>query len=86
MRVQSVQALAQSTIQDLHNKLAAKTGEVEGCQRQLQAAPSMAAVEVASLQDQIEQLSHQLQLQDQRHVKEPAMEAGSTWDASDVAL
>ena len=64
-----VQALAQSTIQDLHNKLAAKTGEVEECQRRLQAARSMAAGEVAGLQDQIEQLSHQLQLQDQRHVK-----------------
>ena len=64
-----VQALAQSTIQDLHNKLAARTGEVEECQRRLQAARSTAAGEVAGLQDQIEQLSHQLQLQDQRHVK-----------------
>ena len=64
-----MQALAQSTIQDLHNKLAAKTGEVEECQRRLQAARSMAAGEVAGLQDQIEELSHQLQLQDQRHVK-----------------
>ncbi|DBB03226.1 TPA: hypothetical protein ACH3X1_013287 [Trebouxia sp. C0004] len=73
--LEQVQALAQSTIQELHNKLAAKTGEVEGCQRRLQAARSMAAGEVASLQDQIEQLSHQLQLQDQRHVK--ALVAGS---------
>ncbi len=64
-----MQALAQSTIQDLHNKLAARTGEAEECQRRLQAARSMAAGEVAGLQDQIQQLSHQLQLQDQRHVK-----------------
>lgn len=64
-----VQALAQSTIQDLHNKLATKSGEVEECHRRLQATRSMAAGEVAGLQDQIEQLSHQLQLQDQRHVK-----------------
>ncbi|KAL0030510.1 hypothetical protein WJX79_000290 [Trebouxia sp. C0005] len=73
--LEQVQALAQSTIQDLHNKLAAKTGEVEECHRRLQAARSMAAGEVTGLQDRIEQLSHQLQLQDQRHVK--ALVAGN---------
>ncbi len=64
-----VQALAQSTIQDLHNKLAAKSAEVEDGKRRLQATRNMAANEVDDLQEQIEQLSQQLQLQDQRHVK-----------------
>ena len=64
-----VQALAQSTIQDLHNKLAARSAEVEDGERRLQAARSLAAAEVGALQDQIEQLTQQLQLQDQRHVK-----------------
>lgn len=66
-----VQALAQSTIQDLHSKLAAKSAEVEDGKRRLQASRSLAAEEAAHLQDQVEQLSHQLQLQDQRHVKVP---------------
>lgn len=66
-----VQALAQSTIQDLHSKLAAKSAEVEDGRRRLQASRSQAAEEAAHLQDQVEQLSHQLQLQDQRHVKVP---------------
>ena len=64
-----VQALAQSTIQDLHNKLAARSAEVEDGERRLQAARSLAAAEVGGLQDQIELLTQQLQLQDQRHVK-----------------
>lgn len=64
-----MQALAQSTIQDLHSKLAARTAEVEEGERRVQAARSLAAAEVAGLQDRIEQLTHQLQLQDQRHVK-----------------
>ena len=64
-----MQALAQSTIQDLHNKLAARSAEVEEGERRVQAARSLAAAEVAGLQDRIEQLTHQLQLQDQRHVK-----------------
>lgn len=64
-----MQALAQSTIQDLHNKLAARSAEVGGGEQRLQAARSLAAAEVCGLQDQIEQLTHQLQLQDQRHVK-----------------
>lgn len=64
-----VQALAQSTIQDLHHKLAARSAEVEDGERRLQAAQRQAAAEVGGLQDQIEQLNHHLQLQDQRHVK-----------------
>ena len=64
-----VQALAQSTIQDLHDKLAAKSAEVEDGQRRLQATRKLAGVEVASLQDQLEQVTHQLQVQDHRHVK-----------------
>lgn len=68
-RCSQVQALAQSTIQDLHTKLAARSAEVEDGERRLQAARSRAAAEVGSLQDQIEQLTHQLQLQDHRHVK-----------------
>ena len=64
-----MQALAQTTIQDLHNKLAAKSAEVEDGQRRLQATRKLAGVEVASLQDQLEQVTHQLQVQDHRHVK-----------------
>ena len=64
-----MQALAQSTIQDLHNKLAARSAEVEEGNRRLQAARSLAAAEVDGLQTQIEQLTHQLQLQDQRHIQ-----------------
>ena len=64
-----MQALAQSTIQDLHNQLAAKSAEVEDGKRQVAAVRSRTAAEVAALQDQLEQLTHQLQLQDERHVK-----------------
>ena len=64
-----MQALAQSTIQDLHSKLAARSVEVEEGGQRLEAAQRQAAAEVGSLQDQIEQLTHQLQLQDQRHIK-----------------
>lgn len=64
-----VQALAQSTIQDLHSKLAARSAEIEGGGQRLEAAHRQAAAEVGGLQDQLEQLTHQLQLQDQRHIK-----------------
>ena len=64
-----VQALAQATIQDLHNQLAAKSGEVEDGKRQVQSVRARSASEVEALQDQLEQLTQQLQLQDERHVQ-----------------
>ena len=64
-----MQALAQSTIQDLHNQLAAKSAEGEDGKRQIAAMRSRTAAEVAALQDQLEQLTHQMQFQDERHVK-----------------
>lgn len=64
-----MQALAQLTIQDLHTKLAARSAEAEKGEQRVQTARILAAAEVGGLQDRIEQLTHQLQLQDQRHVK-----------------
>lgn len=72
MLPQQVQTLAQSTIQDLHSQLAARSAEVEEGRQRLQAARNKAAAEVGGLQDQIEQLTHQLQLQDQQRVKASA--------------
>lgn len=64
-----VQALAQATIQEVHDKLAARTAQVEDVQRSLQYARQSAAGEVASLQRQVQQLTQLARQQDQQQLK-----------------
>ena len=64
-----VQALAQATIQELHDKLAARSALLEDAQRNLQAARGSAAAEVGHLQRQVQHLTQLAQQQDQQHLK-----------------
>lgn len=64
-----MQALAQATIQELHDKLATRSAQVEEVQRTLQAARSSAADEMASLQRQVQHLTQLAQQQDEQQLK-----------------
>lgn len=69
MAILQVQALAQATIQELHDKLAARSAQLEEVQGNLASARGTAASEVASLQRQLHQLTQLAQQQEQQHLQ-----------------